>query len=128
MLRQASSFRREFAHRMTVRAAVPDRHPRESLFVLQCVGEVGQRQSPAYDRHIEPGQTRWQVIETLCAQAGALAWAAGNGSELVVGQPNYDQEPQFRFFMPEAGSKRINEATVLVSEGMIPGEPRAPSP
>ena len=63
--------------------------------------------------HIEPGQTRWQVIETLCAQAGLLAWSAGDGSELILGQPNYDQEPQFRFFMPAAGSRRTDEATVL---------------
>ncbi|MEO7735160.1 MAG: phage baseplate assembly protein [Kofleriaceae bacterium] len=62
---------------------------------------------------IEPGQTRWQVIETLCAQAGVLAWSAGDGTELVVGQPNYDQEPQFRFFMPAANSTRIDESTVL---------------
>jgi len=63
--------------------------------------------------HIEPGQTRWQVIETLCSQADALAWAAGDGSELVIGQPNYDQEPQFRFFMPAADSKRTDESTVI---------------
>jgi prophage tail gpP-like protein len=63
--------------------------------------------------HIEPGQTRWQVIETLCTQADCLAWSAGDGSELIVGQPNYNQEPQFRFFMPKAGSKRTAEATVL---------------
>lgn len=62
---------------------------------------------------IEPGQTRWQVIETLCAQADALAWAASDGSELIVGQPNYDQEPQFRFFMPAANSRRVAESTVL---------------
>lgn len=62
---------------------------------------------------IEPGQTRWQVVETLCSQADALAWSAGDGSELIVGQPNYDQEPQYRFFMPAADSKRTGESTVL---------------
>jgi prophage tail gpP-like protein len=62
---------------------------------------------------IEPGQTRWQVIETLCAQAGVLAWSAGDGSELVIGQPNYDQEPQYRFFMPAADSRRTHQSTVL---------------
>jgi prophage tail gpP-like protein len=62
---------------------------------------------------IEPGQTRCQVIETLCSQAGALFWSSGDGDELVVGQPNYDQEPQYRFFMPAAGSKRTSESTVL---------------
>lgn len=63
--------------------------------------------------HIEPGQTRWQVIETLCTQADALAWSSGDGTELIIGQPNYDQEPQFRFFKPQANSKRIDEANVL---------------
>ncbi|MBC7978061.1 MAG: hypothetical protein H7138_24020, partial [Myxococcales bacterium] len=63
--------------------------------------------------HIEPGQTRWQVIETLCSQASVMAWSAGDGAELIVGLPNYDQEPQFRFFMPAANSQRIAESTVL---------------
>lgn len=62
---------------------------------------------------IEPGQTRWQVIETLCSQADALAWAAADGSELIIGQPNYNQEPQFRFFMPAKDSRRTAESTVL---------------
>lgn len=62
---------------------------------------------------IEPGQTRWQVIQTLCEQAGALAWSSCDGSELIIGQPNYDQEPQYRFFAPASGSARTDEATVL---------------
>lgn len=62
---------------------------------------------------IEPGQTRWQVIETLCSQADALAWSSCDGEELIIGQPNYEQEPQFRFFMPAADSRRISESTVL---------------
>lgn len=63
--------------------------------------------------HIQPGMSRWQVIEDLCSQAGYLAWETGDGIELVVGEPNYDQEPQFRFFMPAANSKRAGESTVL---------------
>jgi prophage tail gpP-like protein len=64
--------------------------------------------------HIEPGQTEWQVVETLLSQAGnLLAWSAGDGSELIVAAPNYDQEPQFRFFHPKANSTRTDEATVL---------------
>jgi prophage tail gpP-like protein len=66
-----------------------------------------------FGTHVEPGQTRWQVIETLCAQAQVLAWASGDGTELIVGKPNYDQEPQFRFFKPAADSRRVAEATVL---------------
>jgi prophage tail gpP-like protein len=62
---------------------------------------------------IEPGQTRWQAIEDLCRQMGCLAWSSGDGDELVVGRPNYDQAPQFRFFQPAAGSSRSAESTVL---------------
>lgn len=53
---------------------------------------------------IEPGQTRWQVISTLAAQAGYLVWSSGDGEELIVGAPDYDQETQFVFFMPREGS------------------------
>jgi prophage tail gpP-like protein len=62
---------------------------------------------------IEPGQTRWAVIEQLCEQSGVLCWAAGDGRELVVGRPHYEQETQFRFFMPAPGSTRTRESTVL---------------
>lgn len=62
---------------------------------------------------IEPGQTRWQAIEDLCHQAEILCWSAGDGRELVLGRPNYDQEPIFRFFMPESSSIRATEGNVL---------------
>lgn len=62
--------------------------------------------------HIEPGQSRWTVIESLCKQAGFIAFASGDGTELIVGKPNYDQELQYRFFMPKADSTRTGESTV----------------
>lgn len=55
---------------------------------------------------IEPGQTRWSIIEQLLEQAGYLAWSSGDGTELIVGQPNYDQEAQFLFYRPVPGSVR----------------------
>ncbi len=61
---------------------------------------------------ISPGQKRWEVIETLCKQAGFLCWSSGDGRELIVGEPNFVQEPQFRFFMPAKNSRRTDEATV----------------
>jgi prophage tail gpP-like protein len=63
--------------------------------------------------NIEPGQTRWQAIEQLLDKLGLLAWSSGDGRELIVAEPNYDQEPQFRFFRPTPGSARASEATVL---------------
>lgn len=62
--------------------------------------------------HIEPGQSRWTVIESLCKQAGMIAFSSGDGAELIVGKPNYDQELQYRFFMPKADSARTGESTV----------------
>jgi prophage tail gpP-like protein len=71
------------------------------------------RAKKKFGTRIEPGQSRWAVIEQLCEQAGVLAWSTGDGRELVVGRPNYKQEIQFRFFKPEPGSTRTREATVL---------------
>lgn len=62
---------------------------------------------------IEPGQTRWSVIERLLQQTGYIAFSAGDGTELVVGKPNYDQEVQFRFFRAAARSPRAAETNVL---------------
>ena len=64
-------------------------------------------------RRIEPGQTRWQVIEDLCHQAEILCWSAGDGRELILGKPNYDQAVQFRFFQPRANSPRPELSNVL---------------
>lgn len=57
-------------------------------------------------RRIEPGQMRWAVIEELCRQAGYLCWASADGKELIIGQPDYVQEVQFRFFHAKPGSRR----------------------
>ncbi|MDQ3295069.1 MAG: hypothetical protein M3619_00605 [Myxococcota bacterium] len=62
---------------------------------------------------IEPGQTRWAVLERLLEQAGYLAWSSGDGRELVIGKPNYDQGIQFRFFRPAPGSARATQSTVV---------------
>ena len=75
---------------------------REPLFVTTGGGTL-----------VEPGQTRLAVLEELCQQAEVLVWSAGDGRELIIGRPNYDQEPQFRFFQPRADSKRAAEANVL---------------
>lgn len=62
---------------------------------------------------VEPGQKIWQVIADLLEQANLLAWSSGDGTELIIATPNYNQEPQFRFFRPSPNSKRANESTCL---------------
>lgn len=46
---------------------------------------------------IDPGETRWNVIEQLCSSVGLLCWSAADGRELVIGQPNYSQSIQYLF-------------------------------
>ena len=64
-------------------------------------------------RH-EPGQTRWEIIQRVLEQTGMLAWSSGDGTELVVGRPNYDQEPQWIFFRPKPGSARSKEGNASI--------------
>lgn len=64
------------------------------------------------DSIIEPGQTRGTVLQNVLKQVGCIAFSSGDGKTLFVGQPDYNQEPQFRFFMPKANSARIDEGTV----------------
>ena len=59
---------------------------------------------------ISPGQTRAQVLTTLAVQAGYLIWMSVDGKEIVVGEPDYDQETQFSLVMPS--SKPGPESTV----------------
>lgn len=65
------------------------------------------------ERRVSPGERRWSVIAKHLEEIGLIAWSTADGSALVVGQPNYDQEIQYRFFVPKAGSDRIREGSVL---------------
>jgi prophage tail gpP-like protein len=80
-----------------------------------------RREPPVFNaqaapRRVEPGQTRWAVLELFVREAGYLAWSAADGEELVIGLPNYEQAPQFRFFHPREGSARIAESNVIELE------------
>lgn len=44
---------------------------------------------------VEPGETRWSVIEKILEQAGLICWSSADGKELFVGRPNHDQAPQY---------------------------------
>lgn len=63
-------------------------------------------------RKVEPGETRWAVLEYWLRELELLAWPSADGKSIVIGAPNYDQEPTFRLFHPRAGSSRAAEANV----------------
>lgn len=46
---------------------------------------------------LDPGETRWNVIEQLCSSVGLLCWSSADGREIVIGQPNYSQAVQYLF-------------------------------
>jgi prophage tail gpP-like protein len=46
---------------------------------------------------LDPGETRWAVIEQLCSSIGVLCWSSADGRELVIGEPNYNQALQYLF-------------------------------
>lgn len=46
---------------------------------------------------IDPGETRWNVIEQLVSSVGLLCWSSADGRELIIGKPNYKQQIQYLF-------------------------------
>ncbi len=70
------------------------------------------RSARAY-RKVEPGETRWGVLEYFLREMELLAWPSADGKALIIGKPNYDQEPTFKFFHPRAGSRRAVEGNCL---------------
>lgn len=53
------------------------------------------RRSSTGGGRVQPGQSRWQVIEELASQAGLIVWSAADARELFVGRPNQNQAPSF---------------------------------
>jgi len=46
---------------------------------------------------VDPGETRWNVIEQLVSSVGIMCWSSADGRELVIGKPNYNQAIQYLF-------------------------------
>lgn len=53
---------------------------------------------------IDPGSMRWTMIAELCASVGLVVWATADGKRLIIGKPNYEQQPQFGFVDSKEGS------------------------
>jgi prophage tail gpP-like protein len=66
-------------------------------------------------KKVEPGETRGEAILYMLERAELLAWSSADGKEFIIGRPNYDQAPQWRFFMAAPGSERTHEANAIES-------------
>jgi prophage tail gpP-like protein len=62
---------------------------------------------------VSPGESRWTTLQRFLEDDGLLAWSTADGKSIVIGQPNYNQEPQYAFFLPKPGSARIREGNLL---------------
>lgn len=62
---------------------------------------------------VEPGQTRWKIMNELASEAGYMIWSSADGAELVIGQPNYRQGVQFLVCNPRADSSLPSTASRL---------------
>ena len=81
-------------------------------------GKAPARSEPIFSKRsaapkkVELGETRLGVLNQFLEPARLLVWSAADGRELIVGLPNYDQQTQYRFFMPKEGSRRKQRGNV----------------
>jgi len=63
---------------------------------------------------VEPGETRQAVLQRFLRRAKLTAWESADGRELIVGQPNVQQDPQYRFTLPASPTSEFaNRANVI---------------
>lgn len=58
---------------------------------------------------VDPGQTRWNMIEQLCSSVGVLCWSSADGRELVIGEPNYKQAIQYLLRHSNRNGSTVND-------------------
>jgi prophage tail gpP-like protein len=68
--------------------------------------------TPRAERKVRPGETRWQVLQHFLQEGKLLAWLSADGKALIVGKPNYDQEPTFQLNEAPVGSPRRQQNNV----------------
>jgi prophage tail gpP-like protein len=61
---------------------------------------------------VDPGQTKWAVLEKVVARQGFAIWQAANGVG-VIARPNYDQAAQYNVFLHPASSEDAKKNNVL---------------
>lgn len=52
---------------------------------------------------VHPGESRWQLIHEILSRAGLVGWSSADGTELFIGKPNQQQEPQYMFAVGAPG-------------------------
>ncbi len=82
----------------------------EPPLVVDTYNEDGELVRPI--RKVEPGDSVASVLAFFLEKGHMLGWSSADGRQFVLGRPNYNQAPQFFFFLAAAGSPRANETNV----------------
>lgn len=98
---------------------------------------------PVFDRaddpvKIPPGTSRWTALAEVLRRAELLAWASGDGRDLVLARPSFAQEPRFDFRIAdvrpstcgdiqiaESIERRYRRVTVVGQSRVPPASPSA---
>lgn len=76
--------------------------PASSQPIALIKGTLSAKTRPA---RIDPGLTRWAVIEDLLSKAGLAAWGSCDAREFIVGKPDQTQPAIFAFRHAAAGGQ-----------------------
>lgn len=69
---------------------------------------------------VHPGEKRSHLMHEIAARAGLIWWSSGDGREIFVGKPNYDQASQYLFAHTAPGSKTqatVKDMTITEDDG-----------
>ncbi|HEU02899.1 hypothetical protein LCGC14_0605580 [marine sediment metagenome] len=77
--------------------------------------DPGIFQGRAAPKKVTPGSSRWAVLEKFIREARLIAWSTGDGRELFVGLPNYEQEAQYYFFEAATDSDNRDQTNAKIT-------------
>lgn len=69
---------------------------------------------------VHPGETRWQILKEIMSRAGLIGYSSSDGEQLIIGQPNQTQAPQYLFQLQAPGSRSatsVRDITITEDSG-----------
>jgi prophage tail gpP-like protein len=70
--------------------------------------------------NVHPGETRMQLIREILSRARLIGYSSSDGKELIIGQPNQTQAPQYLFVLGAPGSStatNVRDLTITEDSG-----------
>jgi prophage tail gpP-like protein len=73
-------------------------------------------------KRVEPGSSRWEVLELFLREARLLAWSSGDGDDLIIAPPNYAQDAQYFFYEAGYDSRNRDQTNCSITVNESNGE------